>query len=149
MPELATIAQEGIKVNIAIVNNAFLGMVRQWQEFFYEKRYASTPLIGPDFVKLAEAFGLKGVRVTKRGEVTPTVNETLAYDGTVVIDFRVEQEDSVFPMVPAGAALHEMIKRPKQDVMAETGADKEWQMPKPRTRQANGAPKPAPIPSPF
>lgn len=143
MPELATIAQEGVKINIAIVNNAFLGMVRQWQEFFYEKRYASTPLSGPDFVKLAEAFGLKGVRVTKRAEVTPAVMESLANEGTVVIDFRVEQEDSVFPMVPTGAALHEMIYRPEKNVLTETGADKEWQMPKPRQRQANGAPKPA------
>ena len=149
MPELATIAQEGIKVNIAVVNNAFLGMVRQWQEFFYEKRYAATPLIGPDFVKLAEAFGLKGVRVTRRAEVTPAVKDSLSTEGTVLIDFRVEQEDSVFPMVPAGAALHEMIQRPGQDVLVETGADKEWQMPKPRPRQAPGAQKPAPIPSPF
>jgi acetolactate synthase-1/2/3 large subunit len=140
--ELATIAQEGVKINVAIINNAFLGMVRQWQEFFYDKRYASTPLLGPDFVKLADAFGLKGVRVTKRAEVTPCVVDTLAHDGTVVIDFRVEQEDSVFPMVPAGAALDEMIQRPQQDVLAETGADKEWQMPKPRVR-ASAAPKPA------
>jgi acetolactate synthase-1/2/3 large subunit len=137
MPELATIAQEGIKINVAIINNAFLGMVRQWQEFFYDKRYASTPLSGPDFVKLADAFGLKGVRVTKRAEVTPAVMDSLAHGGTVVIDFRVEQEDSVFPMVPAGAALHEMIQRPQQDVLVETGADREWQMPKPRVRAAN------------
>jgi len=144
MPELATIAQEGVKINVAIINNAFLGMVRQWQEFFYEKRYAATPLIGPDFVKLAEAFGLKGVRVTKRTEVAPAVKESLAHEGTVVIDFRVEQEDSVFPMVPTGAALDEMIQRPKQDVLAETGADREWQMPKPRVHARNAAPKPAP-----
>ena len=63
LPELATAAQEKIKVNVAIINNQFLGMVRQWQEFFYDKRYAATPLTSPDFVKLAEAFGLKGVRV--------------------------------------------------------------------------------------
>ncbi|HEY5553003.1 MAG TPA: biosynthetic-type acetolactate synthase large subunit, partial [Opitutaceae bacterium] len=143
MPELATIAQEGIKINVAIINNAFLGMVRQWQEFFYDKRYASTPLSGPDFVKLAEAFGLKGVRVTKRAEVTPAVIDSLAHGGTVVIDFRVEQEDSVFPMVPAGAALHEMIQRPHQDVLVETGADREWQMPKPRVRAVHAAHKPA------
>jgi acetolactate synthase-1/2/3 large subunit len=88
-------------------------------------------------VKLADAFGLKGVRVTKRAEVTPAVMDSLAHGGTVVIDFRVEQEDSVFPMVPAGAALHEMIQRPQQDVLVETGADREWQMPKPRVRAAN------------
>jgi acetolactate synthase-1/2/3 large subunit len=129
MPELATIAQEKIKVNVAIINNQFLGMVRQWQEFFYDKRYAATPLLGPDFVKLADAFGLKGVRVEKRADVKPTVLDTLAHDGTVIIDFRVEKEDTVFPMVPAGAALDKMIRRPKQDVMLETGDDKEWEMP--------------------
>lgn len=138
MCELATIAQEQVKVNVAIINNAFLGMVRQWQEFFYEKRYAATPLLGPDFVKLAEAFGLKGVRVTKRSDVVSTVKDALAHDGTVVIDFRVEQEDSVFPMVPAGAALDEMIQRPKQDVLAETGADGEWQMPQPKVHPRHG-----------
>lgn len=129
MPELATAAQEQVKVNVAIINNAFLGMVRQWQEFFYEKRYAATPLLGPDFVRLAEAFGLKGVRVTKRPEVAAAVRDARAHGGTVVVDFRVEQEDSVFPMVPAGAALDAMIRRPRQDVLAETGADREWRMP--------------------
>jgi len=114
---------------VAIINNQFLGMVRQWQEFFYDKRYAATPLLGPDFVKLADAFGLKGVRVEKRADVKPTVLDTLAHDGTVIIDFRVEKEDTVFPMVPAGAALDKMIRRPKQDVMLETGDDKEWEMP--------------------
>ncbi|HYC72821.1 MAG TPA: biosynthetic-type acetolactate synthase large subunit [Opitutaceae bacterium] len=129
MPELATAKQEKIKVNVAIINNQFLGMVRQWQEFFYDKRYAATPLTSPDFVKLAEAFGLKGVRVEKRGEVAPAVKETLKHDGTVVIDFTVEKEDTVFPMVPAGADLDKMIRRPKRDVMLEAGDDKEWEMP--------------------
>ncbi len=130
MAELATIAQENIKVNVAIINNAFLGMVRQWQEFFYERRYAATPLLGPDFVKLTEAFGLKGMRVTRRSEVEPAVTEARSHPGTVVLDFRVEQEDTVFPMVPAGADLNAMIRRPKPalDVMAETGADGEWEI---------------------
>jgi acetolactate synthase I/II/III large subunit len=126
MPELATVAQEGIKVNVAIINNGYLGMVRQWQEFFYERRYAATPLLSPDFALLAQAFGLKGMRVTERGQVRAAVEEARAYPGTVVIDFRVEQEDSVFPMVPAGADLHAMIRRPKPSVLAETGADVEW-----------------------
>jgi acetolactate synthase-1/2/3 large subunit len=127
--ELATIKQEGIKVNIAIINNFYLGMVRQWQEFFYEKRYAATPLIGPDFVKLADAYGLKGIRVTKRGEVQAAVEEARKSEGTVVIDFQVEQEDAVFPMVPAGADLGAMIRRPKRDVMIETGSDTEdWDL---------------------
>ena len=129
MAELATIAQENLKINIAIINNGYLGMVRQWQEFFYEKRYAATPMLSPDFVKLAEAFDIKGMRVTKRSEVQAAVEEARAHPGTVVMDFRVEQEDSVFPMVPAGADLHAMIRRPKRDVMAETGADEsEWEL---------------------
>ena len=127
--ELATAEQEGIKVNVAIINNSFLGMVRQWQEFFYDKRYAATPMTGPDFVKLAEAHRLKGLRCTKRSDVKSTVEKALAGKGTVVIDFVVEKEDSVFPMVPAGAALDKMIRRPQQDVMLEAGSDKDWEMP--------------------
>ncbi len=121
MAELATIAQEGIDINVAIINNGYLGMVRQWQEFFYERRYAATPLSSPDFVKLAEAFGLTAARVTDRAGVIPAVQAARANKGTVVIDFRVEQEDTVYPMVPAGADLHNMIRRPS--VLAETGAD--------------------------
>jgi acetolactate synthase-1/2/3 large subunit len=113
MAELATIAQERIKVNVAIINNGYLGMVRQWQEFFYERRYAATPLLSPDFAKLADAFGLLGLQVTERGQVKGAVEAARSHPGTVVIDFRVEQEDTVFPMVPAGADLHNMIRRPK------------------------------------
>ena len=121
--ELTTAAQEGIKINIAIINNGYLGMVRQWQEFFYERRYAATPLRSPDFVKIADAHGLEGLRVEKRSEVTEIVERARALEGTVLIDFRVEQEDSVYPMVPAGADLHAMIRRPDRSVLAETGAD--------------------------
>ncbi|OFW17431.1 MAG: acetolactate synthase, large subunit, biosynthetic type [Acidobacteria bacterium RIFCSPLOWO2_02_FULL_67_21] len=121
--ELATAAQEGVKVNVAIINNGYLGMVRQWQEFFYERRYAATPLRSPDFVKLAEAHGLEGYRVETRAHVSDIVERARAADGTVIIDFRVEQEDSVYPMVPAGADLHAMIRRPEPSVLAETGAD--------------------------
>jgi acetolactate synthase-1/2/3 large subunit len=121
MCELATIAQEGLAVNVAVINNGYLGMVRQWQEFFYEKRYAATPLIGPDFAKLAEAFGIKGVSVTQRSEVADAVNTVRRSGRAAVIDFQVEQEDSVFPMVPAGADLHKMIRRPSPIV--ETAAD--------------------------
>jgi acetolactate synthase-1/2/3 large subunit len=119
--ELSTIAQEGVKVNIAIINNGYLGMVRQWQQFFYDGRYSATPLRSPDFVKLAEAHGLKGLRVTRREDVEAAVREAQASAETVLIDFRVEQEDSVYPMVPAGAALGEMIRRPSPIV--ETAAD--------------------------
>jgi len=121
--ELSTCAQEGLKVNIALINNGFLGMVRQWQEFFYGRRYAATPLKNPDFVKLADAHGLLGLRVTKRDEIAAAVAAARADKGTVVIDFRVEQEDSVYPMVAAGADLGTMIRRPAKTVLAETGED--------------------------
>jgi len=124
MSELCTIAQEKIKLNIAIINNGYLGMVRQWQEFFYERRYAATPLLSPDFVKLAEAFGLKGILVTERSQVQQAVQTARDEPGTVVIDFRVEQEDTVFPMVPAGADLHAMIRRPKPVI--EAPVEVEW-----------------------
>ncbi len=110
--ELSTCAQEGLKVHIAIINNGYLGMVRQWQEFFYDRRYAATPMVSPDFVKLAEAHGLTGLRVTRREEIEDVVAQARAAEGTVVIDFRVEGEDSVFPMVPSGACLRDMIRRP-------------------------------------
>jgi acetolactate synthase-1/2/3 large subunit len=119
--ELSTIAQEGVKLHIAIINNGYLGMVRQWQQFFYDGRYSATPLRSPDFVKLAEAHGLTGLRVTTRDEVVPAVARARAASETVLIDFRVEQEDSVYPMVPAGAALHDMIRRPSRIV--ETAED--------------------------
>ena len=119
--ELATIAQEQLKVNVAIINNGYLGMVRQWQEFFYERRYAAPPLLNPDFVKLAEAHGLRGIAVKKRAGVVPAVEAAREHTGAVVLDFEVEQEDSVFPMVPAGADLDEMIRRPSPIV--ETAAD--------------------------
>ncbi len=123
MAELATIAQEKIKINVAIINNGYLGMVRQWQEFFYERRYAATPLLSPDFAKLAECFGLKGMRVDTRADVVPSVEAARAEEQTVVIDFRVEQEDTVYPMVPAGADLHNMIRRPSVAPIVETADD--------------------------
>ncbi len=121
MAELATIKQEGLDLNIAIINNGYLGMVRQWQEFFYERRYAATPLLSPDFAKLAEAFGLRGVTVKTRADVVPAIEAARAHTGTVVIDFQVEQEDTVYPMVPAGADLHAMIRRPS--AIAETAME--------------------------
>jgi acetolactate synthase-1/2/3 large subunit len=110
--ELSTAAQEGIKVNVAVINNGYLGMVRQWQEFFYQRRYAATPLRNPDFVKIAEAHGLTGLRVSRRCEVEDAIRRAEETEGTVVIDFRVVPEDTVYPMVPSGADLHDMIRRP-------------------------------------
>ena len=123
MAELATIAQEQVKINVAIINNGYLGMVRQWQEFFYERRYAATPLLNPDFVRLAEAYGLSGMAVTKRAGVVPSVEAAREHAGAVILDFKVEQEDSVFPMVPAGADLDKMIRRPSPSPIVETAAD--------------------------
>lgn len=121
--ELMTAVQEGARVRIAVINNGFLGMVRQWQQFFYDRRYAASPIQSPDFVKLAEAYGAKGLRVTSRAEVEAAVREARAHPGPVLMDFRVVQEDSVFPMVPTGAALDQMIRRPMPSALVETAAD--------------------------
>ena len=121
MCELATIVQEKINIKIAIINNGYLGMVRQWQEFFYDKRYVATPLVAPDFVALANAFGIRAEAITSRKEVIPTIESARNTDQPVLLDFRVEQEDSVYPMVPAGAPLHEMIRRPNP--LVETASE--------------------------
>ncbi|MCB9653315.1 MAG: biosynthetic-type acetolactate synthase large subunit [Deltaproteobacteria bacterium] len=125
--ELSTCAQEKLNLNIAIINNGYLGMVRQWQEFFYARRYAATPILSPDFVKLADAHGLEGIRVTRREDVEDAVARARASSQTVVVDFRVEQEDSVFPMVATGSDLDDMIRRPDpkgaHNAIYETGDD--------------------------
>ena len=113
--ELSTCAQEGLKVNIAIVNNGHLGMVRQWQEFFYGGRYVATPLHNPDFVKLAEAHGLTGIRVTARDQLEDAVRRAQAEPGTVVLDIQVLEHDAVYPMVPTGNDVDDMIRRPGGD----------------------------------
>ena len=122
-PELATIAQENLDINIAVINNGYLGMVRQWQEFFYEKNYESSPILSPDFVKLAEAHGIPGATVRTRGEVLPAVKAARERKGPFLINFMVEKEDSVYPMIPAGSALHEMIRRPDHNPLVETAQD--------------------------
>src|SRR5262245_5779298 len=121
MAELATVVQENLDINVAIINNGYLGMVRQWQEFFYDKRYAATPISGPNFQKLAEAFGISAATITTRAEVAGAVESARRQKRAAVIDFQVEQEDSVYPMVPAGADLDRMIRRPSPIV--ETAAD--------------------------
>ena len=118
--ELSTIVQEGLKINIAIINNGYLGMVRQWQEFFYERNYESTPLVSPDFVKLADAHGIPGRDVRTRADVQAAVDEARTSKGTFLLNFHVEKEDSVYPMIPAGNALHEMIRRPGKNPLVET-----------------------------
>jgi len=121
--ELATAAQEQVKVNIAVINNGFLGMVRQWQEFFYGRRYSSTPINCPDLCALAAAHGLGGVRIDTRAEVESAVRYAQQAKETVVLDFRVDQEDTVYPMVPAGAALDAMIRRAEPTALVETASD--------------------------
>jgi acetolactate synthase-1/2/3 large subunit len=121
MCELATMVQENLKIHIAIINNGYLGMVRQWQEFFYDRNYAATPLLNPDFARLAEAYGIRSATVSERAQVVPTVQAARQHDGPMLINFKVEQEDTVYPMVAAGAALHDMIRRPSPIV--ETAED--------------------------
>ncbi len=111
--ELATAKQENLKVNIAILNNGFLGMVRQWQEFFYEERYQATPMFNPDFVMLAQAYGIPAMRVTSREQIEESVNFARSHEGPVLIEYVIEKEEIVYPMVPAGADLDQMIRRPK------------------------------------
>jgi len=122
--ELATIVQEGIKINIAIINNGYLGMVRQWQEFFYERNYQSTPLVSPDFVKLAEAHGIAGLTIRTRAEVASAVEQARSASGAFLLNFKVEKEDAVYPMIPTGNALHEMIRRPGKSPLVESPEDK-------------------------
>lgn len=112
MCELATIVQEQLELKIAIINNGYLGMVRQWQEFFYERRYSATPLVNPDFALLAQAYGIHSLRVKRRADVQEAIAEAREHRGPALIEFEVEQEDSVYPMVPTGAGLHQMIRRP-------------------------------------
>ena len=112
--ELATIVQDNIAVKIAILHNGYLGMVRQWQEMFYGKRYVATPLSSPDFIKIAEAYGISALRVTRKEEVVPAIEQAMAEQGPFLIDFVVEPEENVYPMVPPGGALTEVLEEPKE-----------------------------------
>jgi len=113
--ELGTVIQEQLPLRIALFNNSYLGMVRQWQELFYDRRYESTHLVNPDFVRLVEAYGIRGWRVTDPEETRQAIAEARSHPGPAFIEFQVAREGgdgNVYPMVPAGAALHEMIRRP-------------------------------------
>ena len=113
MAELATLVENRIPVKFAIINNNFLGMVRQWQEFFYQKSYVATYYTrNPDFVKLAEAFGMFGMRVTDKAQVKSAIVRAMEYDGPALIDFVVEEEENVYPMIPAGQTIHDLIEEP-------------------------------------
>jgi acetolactate synthase I/II/III large subunit len=110
LPELATVAQERLPVKLAILNNGYLGMVRQWQDLFHNRNYSQTPISAPDFVKLAEAYGITGLRASKPHEVAEVIAQARATDGPVVIDFRINPEENVYPMVPPGGANSQMIE---------------------------------------
>jgi acetolactate synthase-1/2/3 large subunit len=107
--ELATIVQEGLPIKIAIINNGYLGMVRQWQELFHERRYSATPMWSPNFVKVAEAYGIPGMAITHQDQVEDAINTAYATPGPVLLEFQVEREVNVFPMVAPGASIHEML----------------------------------------
>lgn len=121
--ELNTAIQEKANVKVAIMNNNFLGMVRQWQEFFFNSRYVGTPLKGPDFTMIAAAHGIPARRITRHDEVQEAISFARQTKGPVVLDFRVVKEDAVYPMVPTGAALDEMIRRPVPPAEAYVEAD--------------------------
>ena len=108
--ELATLRQEGVAVKVAIMNNGYLGMVRQWQQFFHSRNYSETPMTGPDYTLLAAAYGLTGIRVTRRDEVESAIQRAMETEGTVIIDFVIEAESNVYPMVPPGSAITSMIE---------------------------------------
>jgi acetolactate synthase-1/2/3 large subunit len=106
-------------VKLAIINNGYLGMVRQWQELFFQRRYVATPLTGPDFVKVAEAYGMAGIKVTHKRDVAAAIEKAMAHQGPFLIDFIVEPEENVYPMVPPGEALSAFIEAP-------TGEEIKW-----------------------
>ena len=116
--ELATVVQEKLPLKIAIINNGYLGMVRQWQELFYGRRYVATPLWGPDFVKIAEAYGIAGLRVTDKMQVVPAIEQAMEHQGPFLIDFVVEPEENVYPMVPPGTSIAEFLEEPRKEVLA-------------------------------
>src|SRR3990172_9816559 len=116
MSELATMVETRIPVKFAIINNSYLGMVRRWQDLFYQKdRYATSLGRTLDFVKLADAFGCLGLRVTRKEEVAPAIEEANAYDGPAIVDFHVKPDENVYPMIPAGQSLAELIEEPREE----------------------------------
>lgn len=126
LQELGTIMQENIPVKIAIMHNGFLGMVRQWQQLFYDKRYAATPILSPDYVKLAEAYGIPARVVSRKEDVADAIHTAMTTDGPYLIDFRVKEEVNVYPMVAPGAAVDEMIRRPHAVVQEYSGVQPSW-----------------------
>jgi acetolactate synthase-1/2/3 large subunit len=124
LQELATIVQEQAAVKIAILNNGYLGMVRQWQELFYKRRYVATPLSCPDFVKIAEGYCIPGLRVKDKKDVVPAIEQAMDCKGPFLIDFMVEPEENVYPMVPPGAGLAEIMEAPRKKAKTITDSTK-------------------------
>jgi acetolactate synthase-1/2/3 large subunit len=122
MAELATIVQENLKVNIAIINNGYLGMVRQWQELFYKNNLSAVRMYQPDFVKLAEAYGMPAIRVTDKDQVQSAIDAAMAHPGPMLIDFQVEELENTFPMVPPGASLQETVDSPYETIKVAANA---------------------------
>jgi acetolactate synthase-1/2/3 large subunit len=120
MVELSTVVQEKLPIKIAIINNGYLGMVRQWQDVFYNKRHAGTPLFNPDFVKIAEAYGIPARSVTSKEEANEAIKEAQAYDGPFLLDFQVEEFTNVYPMVTPGKSNADMIRRPATAVFKDS-----------------------------
>ncbi|MCZ2111377.1 MAG: biosynthetic-type acetolactate synthase large subunit [Dehalococcoidia bacterium] len=117
MQELAVLVDEQLPVKMAIFNNGYLGMIRQWQQLFYDKNYSSCGITQPDFCKLADAYGIRSIRVETKSEVEPAIREARAHRGPILIDFQIDQEENVWPMVPAGAALSETIEAPAEEMV--------------------------------
>jgi acetolactate synthase-1/2/3 large subunit len=118
MCDLATAVENRIAVKFAILNNGTLGMVRQWQDMFYNKDYCATVYTAnPDFVKLADAFGIPGIRVKDKGQVAPAIQQAMATPGPVVVDFIVKQDENVYPMIPAGESVREMMEEPAPEAI--------------------------------
>ena len=123
MPELSTVAAEHLPIKIAIINNGYLGMVRQWQDIFYEQRYAGTPLFNPDFEKIAEAYGIPAVTVTRKADVETAIRQARAHDGPFMINFKVDPFTNVYPMVAPGKSNADMIRRPLPAEVDTLGED--------------------------
>jgi acetolactate synthase-1/2/3 large subunit len=116
LQELAVLVDENLPVKIAVFNNGYLGMVRQWQQLFYDKNLVSVAMTQPDFCKLADAYGIRAIRVETKAEVAPAIREAREHKGPILIDFQIDQEENVWPMVPAGAALSETIEAPAEEL---------------------------------
>jgi acetolactate synthase-1/2/3 large subunit len=116
MQELAVVVDENLPLKIAIFNNGYLGMVRQWQQLFYDRNFVAVAMTQPDFCKIAEAYGIRAIRVETKAEVAPAIREARAHRGPILLDFMIDQEENVWPMVPAGAALSETIEAPAEEL---------------------------------